>query len=155
MSSQADPWTEVSARDVADLGKDGFTALCNDLLEVERLLNHESADATSVTENIDAPDGGVDAFSDFQHSSSFVPHGRTVWQYKSGKVTPSDLAKEIQKRDQSSLLISEISAGASYKVLIAYDYSATKWISAKRLSAKRCAKKASRIPASQCVIPKS
>ena len=125
MSSQADPWAEVSARDVADLGKDGFTALCNDLLEVERLLNHESADATSVTENIDAPDGGVDALSDFQHSSSFAPHGRTVWQYKSGKVTPSDLAKEIRKRDQSSLLISEISAGASYKVLIAYDYSAT------------------------------
>ena len=68
-----------------------FTALCNDLLHAERLVAREPVDAVDTTTNVNAPDGGVDARTQFGLGTDFVPVGETVWQYKATNPGPADL----------------------------------------------------------------
>lgn len=121
MGPEPMPYWDV-ADDLGRMNDLEFTALCNDLLHAERLVAREPVDAVDTTTNVDAPDGGVDARTQFSVGTDYVPVGETVWQYKATSPGPADLADEITERGDESFLLSRLRAGAKYVVLATADW---------------------------------
>lgn len=112
----------VVGGDISRLNPDDFRAVLNALLIVEANANSVSMNRLSFsTRNYD-PDGGVDALVDWPviASSTVIPAGKNVVQYKAGKLTGEILAKELNKPGVKKA----VRSGAHYLLFVGHDYGA-------------------------------
>ena len=111
---------EIRAKEVAALSPEGFVHLVNRLIEIEANIAGLPASCVSLSENIDAPDGGIDADVDasLAVSKNFIPAGRSIWQFKTAQRFGLDaVRKELGKPDVRKA----IEQGATYVLLVSQE----------------------------------
>ncbi len=105
----------VTSKQVELLNSEQFAYLANELIKAEASANNIPRTNIWLNDNIDVPDGGIDAR--IKHDINLdcrIPNGASIWQYKSGKLSPNKLKEELEKKD----VIEEITKGASYYLLL-------------------------------------
>jgi len=107
----------VSKADVARLNNHAFRAVLNALLQAEADLSGVPLANLDLNLNDTVPDEGIDArivWPDGVAHDVFRP-GTNVLQYKSGKLTVGEIAKEFKKKGVQEAL----KAGGYYIFLVA------------------------------------
>lgn len=120
----------VGAADVEALTPSDFAALINHLVRLEVRQHGIQAIPDTTARNNDA-DGGIDgmiAWSDGPARTPRLPAQTVIWQSKSGRrLGPSDLVREIMRRDGSAIktrVHDVLAAGGAYIVYSAIDMTA-------------------------------
>jgi len=105
----------VTSKQVERLNSEEFAHLANELIKAEASANNIPRTNIWLNDNIDVPDGGIDARIEHNlNLDSNIPNGVSIWQYKSGKLQPNKLKEELEKKEVSA----EIVKGASYYLLL-------------------------------------
>ncbi len=121
----------ISPQDVASLEPFDFAGLINHLVRLETQKNN-LATTPDTTLRVNDADGGVDGIVEWagglKHTARF-PARKVGWQAKSGhRLGPSELVREIQRRDGSDLkpgVKALLAAGGAYVLFSAADMTAT------------------------------
>lgn len=101
---------------------------------VSELLRTEAADAglaggalvTTTLENVG--DGGVDAFLDSAAETSYLPRGKSAWQFKAGDLPPAKCTKELHDAVHA---LEILRGGGKYRLVVGAD------INAKQVAGRR------------------
>jgi hypothetical protein len=115
------PLFEVGPREVALLAELPFADLLNRLLRAEGNRSGWSPTNIQTSLRISDPDGGIDArVRDADNTSRWVPPGLSIWQFKSGDISP----KELQNEFRSAPAVQEsIHRGVAYCLVVGEDLS--------------------------------
>jgi hypothetical protein len=105
---------------ISGLGHEQFRAVLNRLLTVEACIHKVPLTDLDLSCRDNDPDGGIDAKMRWPANSTHevLKPGDTVLQFKSGKITLADIAKEFSKPGVRGAL----RHGARYVLLVGHDY---------------------------------
>lgn len=117
----------VDAMDVANLSPRDFVMLINHLVRREA-RSASIMSSPDITVQINTADDGVDGairWTGGPERTTHLPSRSVVWQAKSGRLpSPSELIREVQRRDNSALkgsIAEHFRSGGSYVLLTAAD----------------------------------
>jgi hypothetical protein len=103
---------EVAPEEVADLRDTAFASLLNDLLALEAQRAGIPQNEVHLTWKQHTPDGGIDAsVRTGDKTPEWIPHGESIWQFKSGHFLQGEVAGEISSHP---LVIAALRRGARY-----------------------------------------
>ena len=111
----------ISAKEIENLDAAKFTDVMNRLLKIEASGHKIPLADIHTTERINDPDGGIDAKiikTPSNITSNWLPSGESIWQFKSGNISPSEIKTEIEKQGVRKA----INNGAYYCLAVNSDY---------------------------------
>lgn len=122
---------EVTGADIACLSPEPMSQLLRRLLIAEAAKFNLPMDGISVPSNINAPDGGEDgriSWEDIPKRTPFLPSPLCQFQLKTGKIYPSDAAKEVLNREgyAKPMIHSVLKGGGYYTMLCSQLYNQQK-----------------------------
>lgn len=104
-----DPWQ------VEGLEGSAFADLVGRLLEAESASAGLAGAALSQTYRTNAPDGGVDAGLHSDRATTWVPVGKSAWQFKASDLKPSECKRELLG---ATAALEVLEKGGSYRLVL-------------------------------------